>query len=66
MRLFDEDEFGRWCRQGEATLRSVESDLRSGHHNWACFKCQQVAEYAMKAVLRGVVGQPRAIQCFSS
>jgi len=57
MRLFDDDEFGRWWSQAEDTLRSAESDLRSGHHNWACFKCQQAAEYATKAVLRGV-GRP--------
>lgn len=54
MRLFDDDEFERWLRQGEDTLRSAESDLKNGHFNWACFKCQQAAEYATKAALRGL------------
>jgi len=54
MSLCDEDAFGRWLRQGEDTLRSAESDLKNGRFNWACFKCQQAAEYATKAALRGL------------
>lgn len=52
--LFDWDEFDRWFRQAEDTLRSAGNDLRSRDFNWACFKAQQAAEYAVKALLRGV------------
>jgi HEPN domain-containing protein len=38
--LFDEDQFSRWLQQAEHTLRSASSDLKSGDHNWACFKSQ--------------------------
>lgn len=57
MNLFDEAEFQRWLAQSEQTLKSAERDQQSGDYNWACFKAQQAAEYAIKGLLRGV-GQP--------
>lgn len=53
-RLFDEDEYHRWLRQAEDTLGSAGHDLQNGHCNWSCFKSQQAAEYAAKALLRGL------------
>lgn len=51
--MFDCEEAARWLRQAEYTLRSDESDERLGFYAWACFKAHQVAEYALKALLRG-------------
>jgi len=55
--LFDETEFQRWWTQSEQTLGSSERDRQSGDYNWACFKAQQAAEYAVKGLLRGM-GRP--------
>ncbi len=51
--MLDCEESLRWLRQAEYTLRSAESDEKLGFYAWACFKAHQVAEYALKAVLRG-------------
>lgn len=53
----DEDEFARWFKSAEITLRSAGSDHGSGFFNWSCFKSQQAAEFAIKAYLRGI-GSP--------
>jgi HEPN domain-containing protein len=53
-KLFDNDEFRRWFSQAENTLNSASHDLDSGDYNWCCFKCQQAAEYSVKAILRGL------------
>lgn len=53
----DEDEFARWFKSAEITLRSAASDHSSGFFNWSCFKSQQAAEFAIKAYLRGI-GSP--------
>ena len=53
-KLFDYDEFKRWFSQAENTLNSATHDLSSHDYNWCCFKCQQAAEYAVKALLRGL------------
>ncbi len=55
--MLDEEEFGRWMGSARHTLRSAMRDLEGGDYNWACFKSQQAAEYALKAYLWGV-GQP--------
>ena len=52
--MFDREEFERWLSQAEYTLRSAENDLNSKFYSWACFKAQQAAEYAVKALLFGL------------
>lgn len=52
--LFDDEEFLRWIRQAEHTLTSAQGDAAEGDYGWACFKAQQAAEYAAKALLRGL------------
>lgn len=53
-KLFDEDEFNRWFGQAEHTLRSATNDMDRADYDWSCFKSQQAAEYAVKALLRGL------------
>jgi HEPN domain-containing protein len=36
-------------------------DHKAGNFNWACFKTQQAAEYAVKAILRGYETRRRGI-----
>ncbi len=36
------------------TLESSRRDLEHGDHNWACFKAQQSAEFALKGLIRGL------------
>lgn len=55
--MIDFDEFQRWIRQAKHTLESSLRDLRDGDFDWACFKAHQAAEYALKALLRGL-GRP--------
>lgn len=50
----DYEEFGRWWRQSEHTLASAERDRQAGDFAWASFKAHQAAEYAVKALLRGL------------
>jgi HEPN domain-containing protein len=52
--LFDEEEFSRWMKQAEHTLESARRDAVVGDYAWACFKAQQAAEFAAKALLRGL------------
>lgn len=56
---FDHEEFDRWMAQSRQTLDSAKVDAEHGFYNWACFKAQQAAEYALKAVLYGL-GSPAA------
>ncbi|KUO87265.1 MAG: DNA-binding protein [Thermoproteus sp. JCHS_4] len=53
----DCDEYYRWIRQAEYTLRSIDADMSSGNYSWACFKAQQTAEFSLKALLRAM-GKP--------
>ncbi len=55
--MLDSGEFERWMSSARHTLRSAEGDLEAGYYNWACFKAQQAAEFALKAYLWGV-GRP--------
>ena len=50
----DYSEFERWFSSAESTLRSAESDHNSSFYNWACFKAEQAAEFAVKAYLKGI------------
>ena len=51
--MLDNDEYQRWIRAAESTYQSARSDKDSQFYSWSCFKCQQAAEYAVKAYLRG-------------
>lgn len=53
MELFDMDEWVRWMKQARHTLSSAERDMFSGDYAWSCFKAQQSAEFALKALVRG-------------
>jgi HEPN domain-containing protein len=53
----DCDEYSRWIRQAEYTLRSIDADMNSSNYSWVCFKAQQSAELALKALLRAM-GKP--------
>ena len=55
--VFDSQEYERWIKQALYTLSLIDSDISCGGYSWACFKAQQAAEYALKALLRGV-GRP--------
>ena len=48
----DREEFNRWMQNAKYTVKSADNDKASGFYNWACFKAQQAAEYAIKAYLR--------------
>ncbi len=39
-----------WSAQAEQDLQAAASLAQAGHHEWACFVCQQAAEKAVKAV----------------
>jgi HEPN domain-containing protein len=52
--MFDKDEFERWMAQASNTLNSARQDHSSKSYNWCCFKAQQAAEYAVKALLKGL------------
>ena len=53
----DCDEYARWMRQAVHTLSSISADMGYGSYDWACFKAQQAAKLALKALLRAV-GRP--------
>ena len=55
--MLDKTEFERWFKSAEITLKSARKDLSSNDYNWACFKSQQAAEKALKAILWGI-GEP--------
>ena len=52
--MLDEAEFSRWFSMAKRTLDSALGDLRRGDYNWACFKAQQSAEFALKALHHGL------------
>jgi len=52
--MLDEKEFSRWMRSSKRTLSSADRDRGSGDYNWSCFKAHQAAEFAVKALLRGL------------
>lgn len=56
-KLRDEKEYSRWMDMALRTLNSSNGDLERGENNWACFKAQQSAEFAVKALLHGL-GMP--------
>ena len=52
--MFDNDEFERWMAQASDTLNSARQDYSYKSYNWCCFKAHQAAEYALKAILKGL------------
>jgi HEPN domain-containing protein len=52
--MFDREEFERWMAQASDTLNSARQDYSAKSYNWSCFKAQQAAEYAVKALLKGL------------
>ena len=54
MSMMDVPEFKRWFNQAVHTYESAKRDYEDNDFDWACFKCQQAAEFALKALLRGV------------
>jgi len=55
--LLDQEEYNRWMKSAEKTLKSAYIDLDTEFYNWACFKAHQAAEKALKALLWGC-GKP--------
>ena len=55
--MLDDEEYSRRLSSALRTLSSARGDLERGDYNWACFKAQQAAELAVKALLHGL-GQP--------
>lgn len=51
---FDKDEWERYLRQRNHTLKSAKSDMDEVDHDWACFKAQQAAELFLKGFLRSI------------
>ncbi|MEM2739839.1 MAG: HEPN domain-containing protein [Candidatus Bathyarchaeia archaeon] len=55
--MLDGSEYLRWISTARRTLESAYGDMDRGDYNWACFKAQQAAEFAVKALLYGI-GSP--------
>jgi HEPN domain-containing protein len=51
---FDRDEWERYLKQGNHTLKSARSDMDEGDNDWACFKAQQAVELILKGFLRAL------------
>ncbi|MGD2248743.1 MAG: HEPN domain-containing protein [Candidatus Methanofastidiosia archaeon] len=52
--MIDTSEYERWFNQALHTHSSAKRDYEDNDFGWACFKFQQAAEFALKALLRGV------------
>lgn len=52
--MVDVDEFERWMAMATDARRSAEAQRREGYPHWACFLCEQAAQFAVKALLHGV------------
>lgn len=56
--MFDTEEYNRWMNEANNTFKSAIVDKENGFYNWACFKCHQAAEFAIKALLYGLGSTP--------
>jgi len=56
--VLDKEEFKRWIISAQRTLESAKRDYMAKDYSWACFKAQQAAEKALKALLWGI-GKPQ-------
>ncbi|MEM1538377.1 MAG: HEPN domain-containing protein [Candidatus Nezhaarchaeales archaeon] len=52
--MLDEKEYEKWFNTGRRNVSSAREDLGRGDYSWACFKAQQAAEVAVKALLHGL------------
>lgn len=52
--MIEELEFRRWHEHARRTLESARRDMGAGDHNWACFKAEQAAQFAVKGLLRAL------------
>ena len=55
--MLDWAEYERWMSQARKTYELIDADIEYGGYSWACFKAQQAAEFALKALLR-LYGEP--------
>ena len=51
--MCDLSEYRRWLAQAQHTLASARRDAEAGDYSWACFKAEQAAQLALKALLIG-------------
>ncbi|HIQ00218.1 TPA: HEPN domain-containing protein [Candidatus Bipolaricaulota bacterium] len=51
--MWDLAEYRRWFGQAEHTLASARRDAEGSDYSWACFKAEQAAQLALKALLIG-------------
>ena len=51
--MWDLSEYRRWLAQAQHTLASARRDAEAGDYSWACFKAEQAAQLALKALLIG-------------
>ena len=51
---FRVQDYENWMAQAQHTTKAANDDLRAHKYGWACFKAQQAAEYALKALARGI------------
>lgn len=52
MLMMDTPAFERWFNQAVHTYDSAKRDYNETDFDWACFKCQQAAVFALKAFLK--------------
>jgi HEPN domain-containing protein len=52
--MFDKEEYERWIKQADYTLKSAKRDKDAKDFSWACFKAHQAAGFAIKALLYGL------------
>ena len=55
--MLDRSEYERWMSQARKTYELIDADIEYGGYSWACFKAQQAAEFALKALLL-LYGEP--------
>lgn len=51
MVTLDEPEFERWRAAADTALRSAQAQASAGFFGWACFMCEQAAQFGLKALL---------------
>jgi hypothetical protein len=53
-RPLDEPDYERWRAAAETAYRSALAQSVAGFFGWACFMCEQSAQFALKALIHGV------------
>lgn len=54
----DAEEFDRWRAQAQQAAAAAESLAATGQVAWACFLCEQAAQFGVKAILNAVGADP--------